>query len=157
MEPRMKTSAGVTLIELMVTLVVLVVLGTVAVPSYRNFISTQRIRSASYDLMSSLLFARSEAVKRNTLVNVTQGTGGWSNGWTISVGTTLLRTQNAYPSGLTIANSASLSTLTYANDGRLATAATDFTIAFTGAPSTVSPRCVSLKPGGMPATKMGSC
>src|SRR5579859_7733188 len=66
----MKTSQGFTLIELLVTLTVLAVLLTVAVRSYQSFVVTQRIKGASYDLMTALIFARSEATKRNASVNL---------------------------------------------------------------------------------------
>jgi len=153
----MKTSRGFTLLELAVAMTVFITLVTIGVPNYRNFVATQKVRTASYDLVSALVFARSEAIKRNTTVSVTQAAGGWVGGWNIVAGTSLLRTQNPYSNGVTIANSASIPTLTYSNDGRIATAPTDFTIAFTGIYSTVTPRCVSIKPGGVPVTKLGSC
>ena len=153
----MKPSRGLTLIEFMVSLVVLAILATVALPNYRSFVLTQRVRGASYDLMSSLFYARSEAIKRNASVSVTQAAGGWAQGWTVSAGAVSLRTQDPYSSGLTIANSALLSTITYSNDGRLAGPTTDFTIAAAGESALVETRCVSIKLGGMPSAKVGSC
>src|SRR2546425_10294753 len=82
----MKTSLGFSLIELVTALAVLAILATVALPSYQNFVLTQRVRGASYDLMTSLVFARSEAIKRNASVSMTQAAGGWAQGWTGSAG-----------------------------------------------------------------------
>jgi type IV fimbrial biogenesis protein FimT len=152
-----KTSPGFTLIEFLVSVVVLAILATVAMPSYRNFVLTQRVRGASYDLMSSLFYARSEAIKRNASVSVTQAAGGWAQGWTVSAGGASLRTQDPYGGALTVTNSASLSTITYSNDGRLAGPTTDFTIAAAGDSGHVEARCVSIKLGGMPSSKIGSC
>ncbi len=153
----MKASLGFTLIELLTALVVLAILATVALPSYQNFVLTQRVRGASYDLMTSLVFARSEAIKRNASVSMTQAAGGWTQGWTVSAGALTLRTQDPYGGSVSIANSASLTTITYSNDGRLATPTTDFTVAPADSSAQVQTRCLSIKLGGMPSSKIGSC
>lgn len=153
----MKSSPGFTLIELMITLVVLAILGTIALPNYRSFVQTQKLRQASYDLMTSLVFARSEAIKRNASVSVTQAAGGWSNGWSVSAGAITIRTQDPYPSGVSITNSASLSTISYSNDGRALAASSTFKIAPADASSTLEPRCVTVELGGMPSAKLGGC
>ncbi len=153
----MKASLGFTLIELLTALVVLAILATVALPSYQNFVLTQRVRGASYDLMTSLVFARSEAIKRNANVSMTQAAGGWTQGWTVSAGALTLRTQDPYGASVSIANSASLTTITYSNDGRLATPTTDFTVAPADISAQVQTRCLSIKLGGMPSSKIGSC
>ena len=146
----MKTSSGFTLIELMTVIVVFAILATVATPSYRVFIETQAVRGASYDLMTSLVYARSEAIKRNAIVSVNQAAGGWTRGWTVSAGAATLRTQDPFLAGVTVTNSASLATITYANDGRLSGATGDFTIASTdGAAARAAPgpeRLVAAKP-----------
>jgi len=151
----MKASLGFTLIELMTALIVLAILATVALPSYQSFVLTQSVRGASYDLMTSLVFARSEAIKRNASVSITQAAGGWAQGWTVSTGAATLRTQDPYGGSVNITNSASLATITYSNDGRLAGLASDFAIAAAG--GSVQTRCVSIKLGGMPSSKTGSC
>src|SRR5258708_25826780 len=116
----MKASLGFTLIELVVTLTVLAILATVALPSYQNFVLTQRVRGASYDLMTSLVFARSEAIKRNASVSMTQAAGGWAQGWTVSAGALTLRTPNPYGRGGNHTHSAAPTTNTYPHDVRLA-------------------------------------
>lgn len=153
----MKRSPGFTLIELVTTVAVLAVLATVALPNYRAFVQTQKLRQASYDLMTSLVFARSEAIKRNATVTVTQATGGWTNGWSVTVGAVSLRTQDAYSGTLSISNSASLTSISYSNDGRALAASSIFKIASTDASSTLEPRCVTIQLGGMPSSKLGGC
>jgi type IV fimbrial biogenesis protein FimT len=153
----MKASLGFSLIELMTALTVLAILATVALPSYQSFVVTQRVRGASYDLMTSLVFARSEAIKRNASVSMTQAAGGWAQGWTVSAGALTLRTQDPYGGSVSITNSASVTTITYSNDGRLNGLASDFAIAAAGGSAQVQTRCLSIKLGGMPSSKIGSC
>lgn len=55
---------GFTLIELMITLVVAAALLGLAVPSFRTFLNSNRLTTASNDLHADIVFARSEALKR---------------------------------------------------------------------------------------------
>lgn len=137
--------------------VVLAILTAVALPNYRIFVQTQKLRQVSYDLTSSLLFARSEAIKRNTTVTVTQATGGWTNGWQISAGGVSIRSQDAYPGGINITNSGSLTAISYSNDGRVSGAASTFKISSSEISSSVTARCVVIQLGGMPTSKVGGC
>lgn len=62
----MKTrkQAGVSLIEIMVTVMVVGILASIAAPNLQSLIEKNRIRSVTDELLSSLYRARSEAVKR---------------------------------------------------------------------------------------------
>lgn len=64
---------GFTLIELMVTLVVLAVLTLIAVPNFRDTMRRSRVSSASNALLADLAYARSEAVSRGNYVSVCPG------------------------------------------------------------------------------------
>jgi prepilin-type N-terminal cleavage/methylation domain-containing protein len=79
---------GFTLIELMVTLVVLVILIAVAVPNLRSFLDRSKFDAAQQDLISSLSLARVEAVKRGKPVLLLAQTAGASQlgrGWRVFV------------------------------------------------------------------------
>ncbi len=149
---------GFTLIELVVTIAVAAILATLAAPSFREFITTQRIRNASFDLTTALTLARSEAITRNANVSLLRTAGTWDGGWTVSAGagTAALLNQQAY-SNLSITDSANLATITYGNDGRSSTTSTAFTIAPATAMTGVTSRCVSLGLSGVPSTRMGVC
>lgn len=61
---------GVTLIELMITLVILGIVVAWALPSFSTWIANSRLRSEAEVVQNALLLARSEAVKRNLAVRV---------------------------------------------------------------------------------------
>jgi len=74
-------SSGFTLIELMVTLTILVILGFIAVPSFRSMIEKGRLRSDADNVVNLLGVARGEAIKRQH--NVTVAFGGTSAAWCV--------------------------------------------------------------------------
>lgn len=82
----MKQNSGFTLIELMITLAVLAVVLGIAMPAISDFTIKQRVSSQANELMLSLAFARSEAVKLNQDIRViprTSTASGWSDGWCV--------------------------------------------------------------------------
>lgn len=90
---------GFTLIELMVTLVVLVVSLSIGVPSFTTWIKNNRVDEKTRVMASLLQLARSEAVTRQSIVSVRAGTssnpGSWANGahiYTASSGNTNYQT-----------------------------------------------------------------
>jgi type IV fimbrial biogenesis protein FimT len=77
-----RKSAGFSLIELMVSVVVLGVLASIAVPSFQAWIRNTQIRNAAESITNGLQRARAEAVSRNTNTSFVMGT---DSSWTISV------------------------------------------------------------------------
>lgn len=149
--------SGFTLIELMIVIVIVAILAGMAAPSFRQFVANQRLRNASYELMAALIQARSEAVARNTSVDVVRSGVTWDTGWVVSIGGgSALYTQGTY-NGISITDSTDLNKITYGKSGRTSTATTKFTIAPTTTISGVTPRCVSIGLSGMPSSKLGAC
>jgi len=74
---------GFTLIELMAVVAIAGILAAIGMPSYRAMISNVQARSATSDLYSGLLRARSEAIRFNRAVTLQPATGGWQAGWVI--------------------------------------------------------------------------
>ena len=149
---------GFTLIELMVTIAVAAILASLAAPSFRQFIASQRIKNASFDVVSALSLARSEAVTRNANVYFGQSTG-WTNGWYVSVnsgGASPLFKHDAFTS-VSISDSASLAQIVYGRDGRATTGVTTFTVKPTTAISGIKCRFVSIGLTGVPSSTEGVC
>jgi type IV fimbrial biogenesis protein FimT len=148
-------ASGFTLIELMVTLAISAILLGVGVPSFVGFIRGQAVKTASFDINSMLIFARSEAIKRNGDVVVTPTSTNWANGWTTTVTTggttTTLSKQAAFSSGVTITTTAT--SVTYGSNGRIQ-GSTPPSFEINGSSST---RCISVSLSGLPNSKTGSC
>lgn len=154
---------GFTLIELLITIVIASILASIAIPSFREFIAGQRIKTASFDIMSTLTLARSEAIKRNasaaTPVNVTPTGGAWINGWSVTAPDgTLLSQQSALP-GLTITCitggvAGACYVVAYAGSGRLVASVPSVQLSST---ATNSISCISIDLSGRPNSKVGAC
>ena len=61
---------GFTLVELLIAVAVIAIILVVAVPSFRDMILMQRLRSITAQLVTDLQFARNDAVSRGTLLRL---------------------------------------------------------------------------------------
>lgn len=62
---------GLTLVELMITVAVVVILLAIVGPSFKRMIELQRLRSINAQLVTDMQLARTEAAARGTYVRVT--------------------------------------------------------------------------------------
>jgi type IV fimbrial biogenesis protein FimT len=77
---------GFTLIELMITLVILAVVITIGVPSLSDFIASQHVRTTASDIMADMAFARAEAIKESRIAIMAPiNAADWKEGWRICV------------------------------------------------------------------------
>lgn len=65
-----RTTSGFTLVEMLVTLAVLAILVTTAVPALTDLLDTQRLRGTAQRIADDLRYARSEAVKRHAEIPI---------------------------------------------------------------------------------------
>src|ERR1700722_11197466 len=80
----MKTKRGFTMIELIVTMSVVAILATIAVPGFVTIAQGERRVAEVNDLVLSLNYARSEAVKQNSSTGVAvTANGSWAGGWSV--------------------------------------------------------------------------
>ncbi len=76
---------GFTLTELMVAIAVLAIGIGLSIPAFQDLIASQRVRAAADALATSVMYARSEAIKRNAAMEITAVDEDWSNGWSVNV------------------------------------------------------------------------
>ncbi|MBI2312011.1 MAG: GspH/FimT family pseudopilin [Betaproteobacteria bacterium] len=139
----------------MVTMSVLAVLVTVALPSLQGYVRSQRVRTVSFDLFAALTYARSEAIKRNTNVVIAPAGSDWKDGWTITVGGATLRSQDAV-SGLTISPSPAAASITFTKDGRTTSGLVTFAVNVDPVNTNISARCISIDVSGLAKSRLGS-
>lgn len=89
----MKKDSGFTLIELVVTVSLLGILLTMAVPNFTTLVKNSRLSTQANDFIIAANLARSEAIKRNLNVVICRSadgascanSGGWEQGWVVFV------------------------------------------------------------------------
>lgn len=150
---------GLTLVELMTVLVVAAILAAIALPSLANVLAAQRLRAAGTDLVTSLLVARSEAIKRKGRVEVApQSPGDWTSGWRVAAVATEEQFDRRDPPGLRVAVALAPESLVYERNGRLAGAGvTQFEFHDDERQPGVEARCVTIDPSGLPKLEKGAC
>lgn len=145
--------AGFTLMEMLVVIGVIGILAAIAGPALSGMAASQQVRSASYDIYSTLSHARSEALTRNASVTVAPTGGDWAQGWIVTAtGGTVLRRQGAYPR-VTLSGPAQV---LFSGDGRPSTTATPFAF---GAPDVAEDnhRCLRVRLNGRASISRGPC
>ncbi len=93
MKLKLNKSSGFTIIELMMAIALAGILAATAIPSYQAMVKNNCMTTKSNALISSLQFARSEAVLRKQDVTIATSknssdsdyaTNEWGPGWTVS-------------------------------------------------------------------------
>jgi type IV fimbrial biogenesis protein FimT len=69
---------GFTLIELMLTVIILGIISAIAMPNYRALVVNSEIRATAESIRTGMQLARAEAVKRNANVRFTLNGRAWT-------------------------------------------------------------------------------
>ncbi|MBF8271747.1 MAG: prepilin-type N-terminal cleavage/methylation protein [Magnetococcales bacterium] len=159
----MRSEYGITAVEVLVVLAIVAILVAVAAPNLRDLITTNQVSHTATKLRLAMITARSEAIKRNAIIDIapkTVGTvTGWENGWEVQVsstssvisnydavsGVTITRTDDATCS---TASATPNAVVQYRNFGRVSNSNICFRITATDAPTSAT-KCVAVNPSGM--------
>ncbi len=162
-------TAGFTLIELMISLVVLGALIALGMPSFQSAIRSNRVTTASNELLTSFSLARSEAIRSTRGAAVCASSDGstcgtdWNAGWLVwrdvnansvlDAGEVVVRyTQGNSALGLT----ASANTIAFDPRGRMRLT-TQQTFAVKPSGQSAPFRCVIINVTGQPRIQKDSC
>lgn len=110
----MYSGKGFTLIELLVALLILAILVSIGLPSFRNLILDNRLTSSTNTLVGALQMARSEAVTLRDAITICPTNAGgtacnastnWSSGTLMVRGATVLRAIPSNNTGVIVTSS----------------------------------------------------
>jgi type IV fimbrial biogenesis protein FimT len=162
---------GFSLIELMVTLTIVGIATSVAIPNYRSMVENAAVGTQASVVVDNMAYARSEAVKRNGRVTMcrsadgasctTAGAGDWRAGWIIFVdngtaatvdGTdTVLRVQGLLPgAGQVLGTGGASDYISYVSNGQTSLAggaSQSGTISVCGSSASTKRKKITLAPG----------
>jgi type IV fimbrial biogenesis protein FimT len=93
--PSKQHSSGYTIFEILISLTIIGILASIAIPSFRYVTNSNRIATEVNSLLGDMLFARTEAVKEGQSVTVCASTDGatcsgspdWQSGWIVFLDT----------------------------------------------------------------------
>lgn len=151
---------GFSLLELLVVVAIMGIAMAIGVPGAQSLLANQRSKSAANDLITTSMFARSEAIKRGIPIYVTPVSNNFANGWCL-----LAADVACNPSAPNIAtmqikeattdtNYSLTSKIEFSRSGRLAT---QLRITLTDAVEGNLKRCVTIDTSGTARTTLGGC
>lgn len=79
--------SGLTLYELLITLVISALLLLIAIPNFTDLVQRSRIMAASQELQDAISLARSTAVSTNSRTILVATNNQWHDGWTLFIDT----------------------------------------------------------------------
>ena len=145
----MQKSRGFTLVELIVTIAVLAIIATLAVPSFNNILLKQNLKKSTQELASVLVQARSKAALERREVTVQLNTSAIADS---------LTQLNWMPEGKAVLKTGSPTSITFLASGLIKNATTDTTFTICEKTSGELSRTVSIsRMGTIQQITEGTC
>jgi type IV fimbrial biogenesis protein FimT len=149
----MKRQSGFGLVEMMAVVAIIIILAAVGMPAMQDMIINQRVKSTSSDLFTTILRARSEAIKRNTDVSINPATS-WNTGWIIPSPNAGEPDLASFSTRSSITVAGPQAGITFTAAGRVKGAANpQFSVTSTNGKS----RCITVDLGGRPNVQPKPC
>jgi len=145
---------GFTFMELIFAVLIIGLLSGIAAPAMTSMIATQRVKTAVDDLYTAVTYARSEAIKRNSVVTIAPRGGNFANGYDVGIGGLVLRSDPG-SSAVTIDAPGGIA-LAFNGYGRLTTTRVYQLELRSAQNSGLSKRCLIISPSGRPSIRMDS-
>ncbi len=152
---------GFSLIELMVAIAIAGILMAVGVPSIKTLLNNQKMKSATFDLVTTAMLARSEAIKwggaNAASITIVAPSNNFSNGWCI-VFTSATACNTSAPDdgvmqiikptgGITYVYQGTAAPIVFSRTGRLA-GGVPITLRVSDLDDFATPRCVTFDTNG---------
>lgn len=141
---KIKKYNAFTLVELLITLAIVGILATVALPNMSSFIKNEQLTSSINSLLSHLQYARSESILRHRQIVVCASndeatcSGNWIDGWIIfndddqsgdlSGSETILKIRENLSANITLSSSAGTTSVIFDKRGFTPASASTFTV-----------------------------
>lgn len=152
---------GFTLVELMVAIAIAGILMAVGLPSVRSMLNSQKMKSASFDIVTTAMQARSEAIKwggaSSASISIVAPSNNFSNGWCITFTSSTTCSTSApgdavmqviKPTGnVTYAYQGTAAPIVFTRTGRLSSG-TSVKLLLTDTDNFAAPRCVTIDTNG---------
>lgn len=155
----LRRSGGFTLVEILMVSSILTFLTILTLPSLTSVIANNRLRSAGTDFMSSVLLARSEAIRRNGRVQILPTSANdWTSGWRVQVVATGEQLDKRNTIGSQVQVVGAPASFVYERTGRLTTSGTS-QVQFQDPERRpyAQSRCLVIDSSGLPKLSVGGC
>ena len=147
---------GFTIIEILVVVAVLAIFAALAAPSLSDTLAAVAVKGAQTDFYSTLIAARSEAIKRRANATIAPVGADWTTGWTVIVNGNTFQKVDQLKSRVVV-NSTAATTgtpIVFAMNGRVSSG--NQTVKFSDSVRTTVPnRCVVVGTSGLPRVRTG--
>lgn len=146
---------GFTIIEMLMVVAIIGIFAGLAAPSMADLLASTAVKGAATDFYSSLILARSEAIKRRTNVQVAAVGADWTTGWTVTTvsGGTTFQTVDKLKQRVAVSPTTPVAVV-FGMNGRVSSG--NQTLKFSDTVrTTVANRCVIVGTSGLPRVRTG--